>query len=416
MQALGKTTVKELATANAFSVAIVDATGAQITSFGGGTQYTEDDAAAANPVGTAQILVRQDTPAALVTTDGDNVARRGTNYGAAFTQIVSSTGAFVDTFGGGTQYTEDAASAADPIGTMGMMVRADSLAAVTSTDGDNIAFRGTNKGELYVKHVDNVPVVGTLTHNNAAPGAINIGALTVLANASTPTFIEGDLTLLSTDLSGRIRVQGTGATGSAVPGVAVYNAGLNESGNLEGIRTLGATTNTTTGIFASGMAAVFDDVTPTSIIENQFGALRMSANRNLYGTIRDAAGNERGVNVTAGNALVVDGSGVTQPVSGTVTAASPITGISDGRKVVATAGTRVTLAASTACKRVTIVAETDNTGLIVVGGTTVVATLATRQGVPLNPGDAYEMDIDNLNDVNLDSEVSGDGVTFSYFT
>lgn len=34
--------------------------------------------------------------------------------------------------------------------------------------------------------------------------------------------------------------------------------------------------------------------------------------------IRDAAGNARGANVTAGNALVVDGSAVTQPVSGTV--------------------------------------------------------------------------------------------------
>lgn len=73
---------------------------------GGGTQYTEDDAAAANPSGNAQILVRQDTPGTLVSTDGDNVARRGTNYGAAFAQILDSSGNFVDTFGGGTQYTE----------------------------------------------------------------------------------------------------------------------------------------------------------------------------------------------------------------------------------------------------------------------------------------------------------------------
>jgi hypothetical protein len=34
--------------------------------------------------------------------------------------------------------------------------------------------------------------------------------------------------------------------------------------------------------------------------------------------IRDAAGNARGANVTAGNALVIDGSAATQPVSGTV--------------------------------------------------------------------------------------------------
>jgi hypothetical protein len=39
--------------------------------------------------------------------------------------------------------------------------------------------------------------------------------------------------------------------------------------------------------------------------------------------IWDAAGNARGANVTAANALVVDGSGVTQPVSGTVTTTPP---------------------------------------------------------------------------------------------
>jgi hypothetical protein len=75
----------------------------------------------------------------------------------------------------------------------------------------------------------------------------------------------------------------------------------------------------TAGI-ASAMAAVFDDVTPTAITENNFGYVRMSANRNQYTTIRDAAGNERGVNVSAGNALLVDASATTQPVSGTVTA------------------------------------------------------------------------------------------------
>src|SRR3990167_1276695 len=43
-----------------------------VLSGGGGTQYTEDAAAAANPVGNAQILVRTDTPATQVTTDGED--------------------------------------------------------------------------------------------------------------------------------------------------------------------------------------------------------------------------------------------------------------------------------------------------------------------------------------------------------
>ena len=43
----------------------------------------------------------------------------------------------------------------------------------------------------------------------------------------------------------------------------------------------------------------FDDGTPDSVDEGDAGAARMSANRNIYTTIRDAAGNERGVNVNS---------------------------------------------------------------------------------------------------------------------
>ncbi len=91
------------------------------------------------------------------------------------------------------------------------------------------------------------------------------------------------------------------------------------------------------------------------------------------------------------------------------------TSIKDGRKVVAVAGTRVALASSTDCKHVTIVAETNNTDIVVVGGVTVVAALATRQGVPLYAGDIYDLDIDDLADVYLDAMVSTEGVTFAYF-
>ncbi len=88
--------------------------------------------------------------------------------------------------------------------------------------------------------------------------------------------------------------------------------------------------------------------------------------------------------------------------------------IGDVRAVVTTAGTRVDLASSTASRVVVITAETDNTGTIVVGGSTVVAVLATRRGTPLSPGDSVSINIDNLSDVKLDSTVSGDGVTFTY--
>jgi hypothetical protein len=108
---------------------------------------------------------------------------------------------------------------------------------------------------------------------------------------------------------------------------------------------------------------------------------------------------------------------VNSTITGTVTTSNfAITGIADNRKVVASAGTREALAASTACKKVIITAETDNTGVIAVGGTTVVAALATRRGTPLLAGDSIELEIDDLNDINIDSTVTGDGVTYTYFT
>ena len=93
-----------------------------------------------------------------------------------------------------------------------------------------------------------------------------------------------------------------------------------------------------------------------------------------------------------------------------------VTGIGHGVKTVTTAGTDVALAASTACKKVTIQAQLDNTGAIAVGGSGVDATVATGTGIVLNPGDAYEFEIDNLADIYIDSLVSGEGVRFTYFT
>ncbi|MDQ2084703.1 hypothetical protein RA307_31365 [Xanthobacteraceae bacterium Astr-EGSB] len=92
------------------------------------------------------------------------------------------------------------------------------------------------------------------------------------------------------------------------------------------------------------------------------------------------------------------------------------TGTEDGRKVVTAAGTAEALAVSTVAKFVEITAETDNTGIIVVGGSTVVAALATRRGRPLLPGESTTLPISNLSNVYIDATVSGDGVTYVYGT
>lgn len=89
--------------------------------------------------------------------------------------------------------------------------------------------------------------------------------------------------------------------------------------------------------------------------------------------------------------------------------------IADNRKTVTTAGTAEALESSeNVVNFVIITAETNNTGIIVVGASTVVAAVATRRGIPLNAGDSISLGGVDLNEVYLDTTVSGDGVTYLY--
>jgi hypothetical protein len=84
------------------------------------------------------------------------------------------------------------------------------------------------------------------------------------------------------------------------------------------------------------------------------------------------------------------------------------TTVFNGKTTVTTAGTRVVLASSQAVKSVAIKALTTNTGIIYVGSSTVSST----NGFQLAAGDTVNLDIANLNTVNIDSSVNGEGVTY----
>ena len=93
--------------------------------------------------------------------------------------------------------------------------------------------------------------------------------------------------------------------------------------------------------------------------------------------------------------------------------ARPSTFIQDGRKEVAVTGTAERLVAtSLPCKEVIITAEDTNTGVIVVGTSTVVASAATRRGTPLTAGASLVLDVDDAFKVYLDTTVNTDGVTY----
>lgn len=88
-------------------------------------------------------------------------------------------------------------------------------------------------------------------------------------------------------------------------------------------------------------------------------------------------------------------------------------GVIDGRKTVAAAGTAEAIGSPQVIRGVLVTALEDNTGTVVVGGTTVDATLATRRGTPLEPGESVSIDAWNLGSVYIDALNNDDGVSWT---
>lgn len=86
--------------------------------------------------------------------------------------------------------------------------------------------------------------------------------------------------------------------------------------------------------------------------------------------------------------------------------------LSDGRQVVSVTNTPIAIG-SGACKTIFITALITNTNPIMIGGSSVVYTEATRTGKLMYPGDALTISIDNLSKVYING-VANDGVSYSY--
>jgi len=244
--------------------------------------------------------------------EGDAGALRMTLTRALHVNLRDAAGAEV-AVGGGTQYTEDAAAAANPVGTVLNLIREDARAgSLTSNDGDNVAARGTNAGELYVKHVDSVPatqsgtwtvqpgntanttawkvdgsavtqpVSGTVTAN-AGTGTFTVSG-TVTANAGTGTLaVSGPLT------DTQLRATAVPVSLASVPSHAVTNAGTFatqvDGAALTALQLIdnpvivddAAFTPATSSVMMAGFEA--DETATDSVDEGDAGAARMTLDR-----------------------------------------------------------------------------------------------------------------------------------------
>lgn len=228
--------------------------------------------------------------------------------------IVDGSGNQITSFGGGTQYL-NGSTQATPTGTLALGYDGTNVRAIkTASDGTQVISGAITigAGSAVIGHV--ITDSGSTTVVTSLP-ALPTGANTIGAISNT--------TFASTQ-SGTWTVGASSATGSAIPANAFF-VGITDGTNLVGAKAMAHGLNTATGLLAAAGALEFDDVSTTTITENQFGALRGSTNRNLYTTIRDAAGNERGVNVTSNNSLqVTQRSTATGPVAVSVGATTTV--------------------------------------------------------------------------------------------
>ena len=230
-----------------------------------------------------------DDVASNAATENSAAAARLTAARGIHVNLRDAAGAEVSV-GGGTQYTEDAAAAANPVGTALNLVRADALGALTTTDGDNVAARGTDKGELYVKHVDAIPVTD------------NSGSLTV----------DGTVTVTATNLDVQIGGSDT---------VTVTAANLDvQSGGAD----LATETTAAAILTSSNFAAAFGTAGTAD-------AQVMSVQGIASGTALTVSATNLDVQIGGSDTVTVtDGAGAMNTIidSGTVTTVSTVTSLS----------------------------------------------------------------------------------------
>ena len=186
----------------------------------------------------------------------------------------------------------DAAEEAVTLNTAGL---ASGACQVTGTFSGTVAFEGTIDNTNWVS-INSVTPTGTIATTTTTTGIfmLNCAAFSKI-RARCSAYTSGTITVVIQAVDeANVTTSATSITasiGSDQVDDAAFTPGTDN---------------------VSMMGAEFDDTTPDSVDEGDGGAVRMSANRNLYTTIRDAAGNERGVNVNASNELtVVEASGAT---------------------------------------------------------------------------------------------------------
>jgi hypothetical protein len=320
-------TVRDTGSSDSLNVAIVDASGNQITSFGGGggAQYTEGDTDATI------------TGTALLWEDAGDTLRAVSSAKPLPVLLSAGTSNIGDV---------DVLSVPAPLSTTGGGTEATALRVTIATDSTGVLSIDDNGASITVDGA--VSITGTvtvdtelgaaaaLTDNFANPTAPSVGAFGMLWDGTAWDRAPGtsaDGLLVNLGTNNDITVTGTVTVDSELPAAAALTDtmanptapavgafsmvwdGTDWARQIEAVTGL----NTTgTGLSVHAIAAQFDDTSTTSVTENRFAHLRIDDLRQLR--VRADASNFANDLVTAGIPLRVRYKGGTSLSTGQVSA------------------------------------------------------------------------------------------------
>lgn len=306
----------------------------------------EDAAHSSGDVGVMALAVRQDTAAALGTTDADYQplitdasGRLHTNVGTSALPTGAATAAKQPALGtAGTSSADvitvqgraamtpllvDGSATTQPVsGTLTVNAHAVTNAGTFATQVDGAALTALQK-------IDDPVLVDDAAFTPATSSVMMAGF--EVDDTGTDSVDEGDAgaARMSANRNQYIQIRDgasneRGATVNASNQLAVAgpvtNAGTFAVQDSEKLADNAGFTDGTTKVQPVGF--IYDEVAGTALTENDIAAARLNVNRAQVGVIEDGVTRARYATVSAANALKVDGSAVTQPVSGTVTASN----------------------------------------------------------------------------------------------
>ncbi len=334
---------------------------------------------------------------------------------------VTVTGTVTASDGGGTLSVDDGGSSLTVDGSVsisGSVAVTDNSGSLTVDNAGTFAVQAAQSGTWTVQpgntantvawKVDGSAVTQPVSIAAAVPVTDNSGSLTVDDGASSLTVDAPVGTPVFVRLSdGSSAITTLPVSLASVPSHAVTNVGTFAVQDSEKIADNAGFTDGTTKVLPTGY--VYDEVAGTSLTENDIAAARIDAKRAQVLVLEDGTTRGQKAAVSAAGRLSVDGSGVTQPVSGTVTA-NLAAGTNAIGKLAANSGVTigaVEIAAAQTLATVTTVGAVTSITNALPAGTNAIGKLAANSGVDIGDVDVTSVPLPTTAATSSVSSVAG---------